>query len=536
MTIPPRTGDPARESWTRDRRPDSSLFFRSPEQDRLLELLRHLAENTDQVILVCGEEGAGKTTLLYRLQAELPEHWSLCRLDAHPLLHPDQLLSNLARRLGVATGGERLPDRIAAAVSAQRLQGRLQLILLDDADQLPASSLMALLRLHEKHDGDLRDFALILLAHPRIDDTLNTDQLHAMGTGRFHRLDLPTLPLEQTADYIRHFLRLENAPQDIALSPEQLARVHRRSGGLPGRINEQVIQVLNEPGRRRARPRLPLALPGWLTGLPQVTLSVATAVALLLGLTLVFQNDINALFETPPQVSEKAVAPTATQALRVTATLPLPEPESKGAPSTPAPEAPPPTSVPLTLPTPAAEGYVEPDSKPTPPVEEEAFIDEPLIPPPEASENPKTPAAPAPATPPLAPPAAPPQPESPPELPAAAPKPEPPAPPAVPEASPALRADEQWLMGQDPANFSLQVLASGNEAAVRRYLERTRLPGRLVYFRSTRNGQPWFTVLHGSYPSRTAAQEALKGLPERMRKSGAWPRSLKSVQNAILGR
>ncbi len=519
-TQPPTTEPPSNgpaDSWIRDRAPDRSLFFRNPEHDRLLELVRHLVENTDHIVLLCGEEGAGKSTFLYRLQGELPDHWLFCRLDANPLMHADQLLNNLAKRLHAAPGGEQTPERISAALSALQLQGRLPLVLLDDADQLPASSLMALLRLHEQHEGDRPDFALLLLAHPRIEDTLDSHQLHAMGTAHFNKLVLSPLPLELTADYVRHYLRVENAPDDINLSPEQLARVHRRGHGLPGRINEQVIRVLHEPHQRSMRLQLPQnwTLPGWLSGLPPITLAAAAAVLLLLVATLALQERINALFQPPPDTIGLALpTPTMSRSLPLThetatpATEPVQIAQEEQAPQPLEQEGPEPGG----------------DSKVEPP--EEPYIDEPLIPPPPETL----------ATPPAA---------------ALEPAPHPAGQPAAALAAtaPTERAakpttnnmtiplpDETWLLRQPPGNYSLQLLAAGNEAAVKRYLNQARLPDKLVYFESTHNHKPWFTVLYGSYPSRDTALEALKRLPAKLRKSGAWPRRLDSVQAAIRDR
>ncbi len=488
------TGVPETDSWTGDRPPDSALFFSSPDHDRLLELIRHLAENTDNVILVTGEDGAGKSTLLYRLQADLPEQWLFCRMDANPLMHADQLLGNLARRLQTAPGGEQTPARIAAALSALRLQGRTPLVMVDDADQLPMSALMALLRLHEQHEGPEADFILLLVAHPCIEATLDSHQLHAMGTTGFNRLELPTLPLELTKDYVSHYLRLEDISDNIHFSSEQLARIHRHGNGLPGKINEQVVRALNEPQPRAVRLKLPgtFKLPPWLTVLPPLTLLATLTIGLLLAATLVFQDAINDLFEPPREAHGDSPA-----------TKPQP------LPAEPQPEA-----GPRQVPTPPlAEPLVAERSEPPPvaPQNEDVFVDEPLIPPPTKGIA-TTPEARS----------------------EHEPKPE----PAVdtrpaPAARSALRPDEQWLMRQNPEKYSLQILASTDEAAVKRYLARTRLPDRLMYHESIRDGQPWFHVMLGSYPSRDAAAEALQGLPAHARQAGAWPRKLEYVQEEI---
>jgi type II secretory pathway predicted ATPase ExeA len=138
---PRRTGE-----W----RPDPALFFSGPAQLQLMERLRELIETPAQVALVKGARGSGKTTLVFRLLGEVPAHWLICRVDANPMMHPDQLLNALARSGDLTPNDPRLMEQIPLAFAELHRQGLLPLVVVDDADQLPSSSLMALLRLHEQ--------------------------------------------------------------------------------------------------------------------------------------------------------------------------------------------------------------------------------------------------------------------------------------------------------------------------------------------------------------------------------------------------
>ena len=73
----------------------------------------------------------------------------------------------------------------------------------------------------------------------------------------------------------------------------------------------------------------------------------------------------------------------------------------------------------------------------------------------------------------------------------------------------------------------------GDEQAVAGFIQRHHLQGKAAYFRTKSNGRPWFPVLYGIYPSRSAAVAARAKLPKNLASQGVWPRSLASVQQAI---
>ncbi len=92
---------------------------------------------------------------------------------------------------------------------------------------------------------------------------------------------------------------------------------------------------------------------------------------------------------------------------------------------------------------------------------------------------------------------------------------------------------ETWLLRQNPRTYTLQVLATGSEAALKKFIQRHKLEGKVAYFRSDRNGKPWYSLLYGLYPDHAAAKAAKAQLPEDIRARGGWPRSIESVQAAI---
>jgi DamX protein len=89
------------------------------------------------------------------------------------------------------------------------------------------------------------------------------------------------------------------------------------------------------------------------------------------------------------------------------------------------------------------------------------------------------------------------------------------------------------LLQQNSSAYTLQLIGLQEQEAVERFVRTHGLQGSCAYFRSLRNGRPWFSVVYGIYPDREGAVAGRSKLPAALRGTGVWPRSLASVQQAI---
>ena len=92
---------------------------------------------------------------------------------------------------------------------------------------------------------------------------------------------------------------------------------------------------------------------------------------------------------------------------------------------------------------------------------------------------------------------------------------------------------EDWLLKQNPHSYAVQLLGASHEQGILSFIKAHKLGGRAAYFRTRYRGQAWYVLLYGVYPSRPAAQAALRHLPAALRKTSPWVRSLASVRTAI---
>jgi DamX protein len=93
--------------------------------------------------------------------------------------------------------------------------------------------------------------------------------------------------------------------------------------------------------------------------------------------------------------------------------------------------------------------------------------------------------------------------------------------------------DERWLQRQNPNHFTIQISASNDRQALRQYADSLNLNTELAWFRSLRNGQDWYSLVVGQYPSSANAQMAIANLPARVRRNQPWIRNFGSIQRDI---
>ncbi len=80
--------------------------------------------------------------------------------------------------------------------------------------------------------------------------------------------------------------------------------------------------------------------------------------------------------------------------------------------------------------------------------------------------------------------------------------------------------------------FTIQLLSSSSKQDVMRFIAKSQLK-QASYYETYRNGQKWYVVVHGKYPSRQAASAAIKKLPESIKKNGPWVKSSQWVDKEI---
>jgi septal ring-binding cell division protein DamX len=94
---------------------------------------------------------------------------------------------------------------------------------------------------------------------------------------------------------------------------------------------------------------------------------------------------------------------------------------------------------------------------------------------------------------------------------------------------------EKWLLSQDPAYYTIQVIGVSYEKSMLEFIKNNQLlkKNEIAYYKSTFEGHSWYEALYGIYPTQQEALLVANKLPANIRRAGPWIRKLSEVQQEI---
>lgn len=92
---------------------------------------------------------------------------------------------------------------------------------------------------------------------------------------------------------------------------------------------------------------------------------------------------------------------------------------------------------------------------------------------------------------------------------------------------------EQWIQRREPDRFTIQLLAGDNETALRTHATKHGMTSMSAVYRTLRNGQPWFALVHGEFVDSASAREAVASLPELWQENSPWIRKFGDIQRVM---
>ena len=86
------------------------------------------------------------------------------------------------------------------------------------------------------------------------------------------------------------------------------------------------------------------------------------------------------------------------------------------------------------------------------------------------------------------------------------------------------------LLRHSPDGYVLQLFGVRNHDAAAKYLKKHNLEANSAVVASMHDGEPWYIVIHGSYPTRDAASKAAQSLGKKLESLKPWPRPVASLK------
>ncbi len=500
-------------------------YFADPSLRQRLDLLQHLVEYADLLLVVKGPHGAGKSALLEQLLLAAREEWVVCQIDATPLTTRDQFLTLIAQQINLDlphASFEQLERALVEQLEILQRNGRITLLVVDDAHALAAPVLDLIVKLYGASGSGGKLLRVLLFAEAGLEETIQSPALKPLEQSITHTLDVPPFALEQTRAFLEHLLTSWGSSIQLPLAEEFVVDAHQKSEGLPGRLISATAELM-EAEPQEAMESKPDTPGKRHFGQPQHWAAVALILVVLAA--LVFQDEINSLFETDEPLLVRADRPG-----RVDLPLPSKAPEERAEVkrSTPPPvgklpvvesKSEPESAPEVTQPAATAEDSVTerviPETGPDDVVKQEPQAELKQAVPPGVAESAETPTAQA----------------TPGPVKQKAEKSG--SVESVRSTPPTGIRGHTWIRAQPKEYFTLQLFGVREKSALFEFVADHKLTDKVSILETEFKGAPWFVLLHGSYPNRVAAEKERDRLSQSIRRVKPWPRTFLSVQEQL---
>jgi general secretion pathway protein A len=215
------------------------LYLSAQHREALGHLLFGIREGSG-FIAVTGEIGTGKTTLLRTLVREL-EPSTVVAYIFNPALSDLELLQaiNSEFRLPAAASSKKeLVDELNRHLMAQKVAGARVVVIVDEAQNLAPTVLEQLRLLSNLETETEKLLQIVLVGQPELRQMLGRSELAQLNQRITVRWHLAPLDRAETAEYVRHRLRIGGGASAARLfTPAAVRLLYRYSGGVPRLIN-----------------------------------------------------------------------------------------------------------------------------------------------------------------------------------------------------------------------------------------------------------------------------------------------------------
>jgi len=96
--------------------------------------------------------------------------------------------------------------------------------------------------------------------------------------------------------------------------------------------------------------------------------------------------------------------------------------------------------------------------------------------------------------------------------------------------------DEAWIWTQNPADYTVQLIALSSKQAIKDYIKQYSIQSEAVYFKTTRSGKALYVLLYGKYTDKKLATQAAEKLSVKIKNGKPWVRSFSAVHEMMSSR
>lgn len=219
---------------------DPHFFIDFIPHKEALEVITTALSLGEGILKISGEVGTGKTLLCNKLQSELSDEYLICNID-NPYLTAHELRCALADKIGVNKENFDEQFLLTGLIKEQLLtlleQGKKVVVLVDEAQALPDSTLEAL-RLFSNLETELQKLLqVVLFAQPELDVRLSETKLRQLRQRITFSYQLRALSESEIEHYIAQRLKQAGYCGALLFNRKVCHKISQASRGIPRLIN-----------------------------------------------------------------------------------------------------------------------------------------------------------------------------------------------------------------------------------------------------------------------------------------------------------
>ena len=227
--------------------PDHRFYFGSRSHQKAMAYLNYGLHQGEGFIVITGDIGAGKTTLVGHLLSQLDSERYVVGKVVTTQLDAEDTLRMVTSAFGVAHEGQdkaTLLRQFEIFLRVHRRRDKRVLLMIDEAQNLPARSLEELRMLSNFQIDEEPPLQIFLLGQPQFRDTLARPSLEQLRQRVIAAHHLVPMDAAETRGYVEHRLRMVNWQDDPQFADDAFQGIFAHTGGVPRRINKLCTRLL----------------------------------------------------------------------------------------------------------------------------------------------------------------------------------------------------------------------------------------------------------------------------------------------------
>lgn len=225
---------------------ETKFFYLSPEHTHANSIMEFALINRQGLMVLTGDVGTGKSMLVAHFLSRIDDSYKVFQIG-QTLLTEAECLELLLHEMGEPNPEGSVSGmfkQIVAQLETIHNSGKHTIIVIDDAQNLSADTIIRLYELSQKKVDNKKVCTLYLVGETELRKNLESPKIREFISNINSRYHLGVLSLQDIRKYVMHRLAVAGGAKSIKLAKDIFPIIETYTGGRPRLINVLVDHVL----------------------------------------------------------------------------------------------------------------------------------------------------------------------------------------------------------------------------------------------------------------------------------------------------